>query len=162
MDFLTAAIASADNPLLTQVSLLFQDSAFAILLVALAFLLMVKFKTSHASPLFLTLVLAFFLLDPLKNLHAIPRPCSELVAKIPCPFDSSFPSGHATISGIFILAAAGTQLFLPFVLLGAVVSLSRVYLGIHTFPDIAAGLAVGMILYALAERVYFSYRRATK
>ncbi|MDO8340289.1 MAG: phosphatase PAP2 family protein [Candidatus Burarchaeum sp.] len=162
MDFLTSAIAGANNPLATAVSSFLQDPALSLLVVALAFLLMVKFKTSHASPLFLALLLAFFILDPLKNLHAVSRPCAELAAKIPCPFDASFPSGHAMIAGIFMLAATGTPPFLPFLLLGIIVSLSRVYLGIHTFPDVAAGIAVGMVLYAISERIYCAYRRAVK
>jgi len=162
MDFLTSAIAGMNFPALTWLSLLFQDPIFLVLLTALAFLLMLRFRTSHASPLFLALLLAFFLLDPFKNLYAIPRPCVEIAAKIPCPPDAAFPSGHALVSGIFMLAAAGTPLFIAFLFLGTFVSFSRVYLGIHTFPDVAAGLAVGMILYALSERIYLYYRRAVK
>ncbi len=162
MDFLTTTLASASIPFITWLSVLFHNPYFSILVMGLAFLLMVKFKTSHASPFFLALLVAFFLLNPIKDLSAVPRPCNELLAKVPCPTDASFPSGHATVAGIFILASVGTPLFLPFLALGLFVSFSRLYLGIHTFSDVAAGLALGMIIYALAEQFYAKYRRATR
>ena len=84
----------------------------------------------------------------------------DLVAKVPCPLDSSMPSGHAVVSGIFLLASVATPLF-PLVLpLSLLVSFSRVYLGIHTVADIAGGLAVGAAIYALCEKALAEYRRA--
>ena len=160
MDSLSSYLANQDHGVFTYFSVLLDDPLFALLITALAFLLVVKVKTPRASPLFLSLVVAFFSVPFLKGLFAVARPCPEFIAKIACPSSASFPSGHATVSGAFLLASVGTPLFLPFLTLAILVSISRVYLGIHYLADVAAGIALGFVLYAFSERLYYVYRKA--
>ena len=154
---LSSAIAGPDNGLLTFASLAFHDPGFSALVLALAFLLMLRFKDSRAFPLLLSLLLSFLVIQLLKEVIAVPRPCTELISKVACPLTGSFPSGHATVSSIFITASIGTPLFPYFLILGMLVSFSRIYLGLHAFSDIAAGFAIGAVLYSVAERTYHDH-----
>ncbi|VVC04759.1 PAP2 superfamily protein [Candidatus Burarchaeum australiense] len=162
MDVITSALSGLTNDLLTFSSLLFHDVLLSFLLLALVLLLLARFKFPKIFPLLIACFLLLVLLDPLKQAFAIPRPCTSLPAKIPCPADAGFPSGHAAIAGIFVLSAVGTAFFYPFLLLGAFISLSRVYLGIHVFSDVVAGIVLGMVLYAISERLYYGYWRPVK
>ena len=63
------------------------------------------------------------------------------------PSSSSLPSGHAA-TAFAAAAAVGSfhpRLRVPLYALAAVVALSRVYLGVHFWFDIAAGAALGHV-----------------
>jgi undecaprenyl-diphosphatase len=61
------------------------------------------------------------------------------------PGSPSFPSGHATMSFALaaFLAALHPRLRLPLYGLAAVIAVSRAYLGVHYWLDVAAGAALG-------------------
>jgi membrane-associated phospholipid phosphatase len=160
MDLASRTIFSLNNGILTFIAQVFNDPTLAIALVLIFFLLFVWRKTDRASPIFVSLILVFLLIDPLKAFLNVSRPCLELAAKVPCPVDASMPSGHAVVSGIFLLASVATPFF-PIVLpLSLFVSFSRVYLGIHTIADVAGGIAVGAAIYSLCDKAFAKYRRA--
>ena len=98
----------------------------------------------------------------------VPRPC------LPCPAtgcnpycptepgDYSFPSGHAAI--IFAVLAAGLFGLKPrprwwpaLAAVALLVAASRVMLGVHTVPDIAAGAVIGFVLMFVTARVVRRY-----
>jgi len=160
MDWLSSLIAGLDNAAVTATSLAFDDYGRSLAIALLAFLLVLRFSTHRASPLFLSLVLSYFAVNILKAVISFPRPCTELAAKVACPLTGSFPSGHSTIAGAFILSSVGTPLFPLFLLIGGFAFFSRIYLGLHTFGDVAAGLAIGVVLYSVSERFYHAYRKA--
>lgn len=162
MDLASRTIFSINDGLLTALSIAFNEPAIALAVAIIFFLLFVQKKTDRASPIFVSLVLIFLLIDPLKSFLLVPRPCMELAAKVPCPLDSSMPSGHAVVSGAFLLASVGTSLFPAVLPLSLLVSFSRVYLGLHTIADVAGGIAVGAAIYALCEKAFAAYRRATE
>lgn len=72
--------------------------------------------------------------------------------------DMSFPSGHATASGSFFTALSFRlkkfSRVLPCALFILLVSLSRLYLGVHYPSDVLAGLAVGIGTAALWQLLY--------
>jgi len=70
------------------------------------------------------------------------------------PLTSSFPSGHATagFSAATILSEDDELAPLYFAL-AAVVATSRIYVKIHHASDVAAGVALGLLLGAIGRRL---------
>jgi undecaprenyl-diphosphatase len=102
--------------------------------------------------LLLALLVAEGILKPL--VHE-PRPFlvdrSVRVVGVP-PSDYSFPSGHATSSfaAALSLSRAWPQGTLAWFVLAILISISRVYLGVHTPLDILGGLVIGLACGYLA------------
>lgn len=84
----------------------------------------------------------------LKPLIVRVRPCDVntavqlLVAR---PDDFSFPSGHtgASFAAVTALYADGNRLWIPALLLAALISFSRLYLYVHYPTDVLAGILLG-------------------
>jgi membrane-associated phospholipid phosphatase len=106
-----------------------------------------------------TLILAFVAVHSLKTLTRVPRDCTpctspEISACNPYCIDGdySFPSGHAasifsvcTLVFLMLRRRRGSvPAGLLFYLLAGLVAWSRVALGVHTIPDIAAGALIGL------------------
>ncbi len=100
--------------------------------------------------LFLALVLALVVSEALlKPLVHEPRPFvlnPDAIVLGARPGDYSFPSGHATSS---FAAAVALSLTWPagraaWVLLAALISYSRVYLGVHSWFDVLGGVLIGI------------------
>lgn len=91
----------------------------------------------------------------LKDLFRIPRPSYHVVRVIDTPGGYSFPSGHAQGTGTFFtyLATKVKRRWFTIVAVGAIVlvSLSRLYLGVHYPTDVLAGAVLGS---AIALAVY--------
>jgi len=114
----------------------------------------------------LALILGFLVTNvALKNIVQRIRPyevISTLKILIPPEHDLSFPSGHATSS-----IAASWALFrlapkkygVPALALGVLISLSRLYVGVHYPTDVLAGILVGL---AAAEAAVRIVRRAAR
>ena len=76
--------------------------------------------------------------------EALPEADPLIVASV----GTSFPSGHASMSaaGAVVLSSLAPRLAPLFALLAAVVSVSRVYVGVHYPLDVAAGLVLGALV----------------
>ena len=96
----------------------------------------------------------------LKNLIARPRPydvldwLSPLMPPLP---DYSFPSGHASASfaaatALFFSDIRRPQVIAVFVL-ATLISLSRIYVGMHYPSDVLGGLITGMLCGYLAHSI---------
>ena len=138
------------------------DGGLLWILTALALLLIPRTRRGGLDVALGTLLPWLLVEYVLKELTHRPRPftaLTEVVPLIALPSGYSFPSGHACAA--FAAATAltlafpdksGNRAFIPAVL----ISLSRVYLGVHYPLDILAGAAFGMlgawIVYAASHR----------
>jgi membrane-associated phospholipid phosphatase len=102
-------------------------------------------------------LLAFFLSETLKMAVDQPRPCHLAGVKslIACPptGDSAFPSNHATVAaGLAVVVVMLTpRLGAVALLLAALVTLSRVALGVHYPHDVIAGVLIGVVTVAMVH-----------
>ena len=84
----------------------------------------------------------------LKPLVARIRPCDVNTAVsllIPRPDDFSFPSGHtgASFAAVAALCTSRNRLWMPSLLLAALIAFSRLYLYVHYPTDVLAGVVIG-------------------
>lgn len=154
-DFISAWISSLNYPPFTAVATFLDKYTYPILFIGwlIVFLTNRKKRRREAAALLIAAVLLYFAVDDLKTAFAIPRPCTDAVSKIPCPQEYSFPSGHAAFAALFVPAFTGSLLFMFYLPFYIIVALSRVYLGVHTLSDVAAGTVIAIALYLVTERV---------
>jgi len=102
----------------------------------------------------------------LKPIFGRIRPCHSIALSTPlgCSRSYSFPSGHATnIMAFAIFVMLNNRKWGPgFLFLALVVSLSRLYLGVHYPSDILGGWLVGaglaVLVNALKNKIGFASR----
>ena len=146
-------ISSLEHPAFTAISLLIHnDIIFMLLLVFLA--LLFERRTEKIKRIFLALFLGFIIASSLKHFIHSPRPCMISAgaetwhpSKIPCPEGYSFPSMHATLAFILMLAFINKPPYPVFWFFAVFVAFSRIYLGVHSLEDIGAGLVLSPIVY---------------
>ena len=85
-----------------------------------------------------------------------PEPLVEL------PDTHSFPSGHATVSFACatVLALAVPRLRAPLYALAGLISLSRVYVGVHYPFDVVAGALLGILIATALRMLAAALRRS--
>ena len=129
------------------------------ILLTLLFLCMPKYRKTGAT---CATALIFDLLSVnmlIKNLVARPRPYTKiegLVHIIGDQSDFSFPSGHTAASFAAVtvlLMCAPKKISIPMTVLAVLISLSRLYVGVHYPTDILGGVVIGVICGVAA--VYF-------
>ena len=127
----------------------------ALLSLALILALTWHYREQRMLPyLFCALALALILGFAFKTFLQEPRPCIAVPGKIPCPLDFSLPSLHALLAFTLVVVSLGNRSF-PFYLLFALfVAFSRVYLGVHTISQVAAGLALAFFACVLCELLW--------
>lgn len=87
----------------------------------------------------------------LKPLVARMRPFTvntDIELLINAPKDFSFPSGHtaASFSAAFALLFSKNKLWIPSIILAALIAFSRLYLYVHYPTDVFAGILLGLIV----------------
>lgn len=117
------------------------------------------FTVRKRSALMLALVLAAVSGPLLKEYYNQDRPCVDGPGGIPCPNTTGLPSLHAMASTIFAIASIGTPAFLFFAPAAAVISLSRIYLNVHSPEQVAAGMALGIALFSFAAGLRARFKR---
>ncbi|MCY4174947.1 MAG: phosphatase PAP2 family protein [Acidimicrobiaceae bacterium] len=71
------------------------------------------------------------------------------------PLTSSFPSGHASAAMVAAALLSRRSRWTPaYYTLAAAVAASRVHVGLHHASDVAAGMALGAALGAVARRIW--------
>lgn len=92
----------------------------------------------------------------LKNIFTRFRPCIQhIVINFSCPTDFSFPSGHAATmfaaaTSIAILDPKKAVFYYSIALL---ISLSRIYLGVHYLLDVLSGAIIGILISLLLTKI---------
>ena len=121
-----------------------QDALFIPLVAVLALLaiLLLKGKSSKAIVV-LSLVVVSVLVTVLKQIYSDPRPCDGLLG---CEGGFGFPSGHSSLAFTLAFTTFGTRYFYAFTLFAVAVALSRVASGVHSFPQVAAGMVLGFLV----------------
>jgi undecaprenyl-diphosphatase len=93
----------------------------------------------------------------IKSLFRRRRPVVEAARPLPLrtPLTSSFPSGHATSAfcAATLLADGDPGLAPLYYTAATVVALSRIHVRIHHASDVAAGMAVGLVLGRLGRHL---------
>ena len=88
--------------------------------------------------------------------HPVPQPLLDV------PSTYSFPSGHATVSFACatVLALAVPRLRVPLFVLAALISFSRVYVGVHYPFDVLAGAVLGVGIAIALRTLAAALRRS--
>ncbi|MFH0973735.1 MAG: phosphatase PAP2 family protein [Candidatus Micrarchaeota archaeon] len=97
--------------------------------------------------LLLTLAIAF----AAKEYYADPRPCAENA--LLCLSSYGFPSIHAAGATLIALASVGCLWFYVFAPAAAIIAASRVFFGLHSFLQVAAGIALGAAVWIAANEI---------
>lgn len=138
------------------ISVLLNDHLTGTLLgIALILAVSYWFREQKSIP-FIAVALLFAILLALlfKPFLAEDRPCAVSPGKIDCPSDFALPSFHALLSFALAIASLGRKSFPIYLLFALFVSFTRIYLGVHTIPDVAAGLALAFIACVAAELAF--------
>lgn len=97
----------------------------------------------------------------LKGLFAVERPCAGDVSEYGCPafpyLEHSFPSGHAAVAFLVMIAFLDKKPFPVFWLFALLIAYTRIFLGVHTFVDIAGALVLAPIAYHITDILWGRY-----
>ncbi len=140
-----------------------------LLLITYAFFILKDkwFAIKIASVAFSSLLLMFFL----KMLFGRPRPLEPLLSPAS---GLSFPSGHAFMSfaffGLWIYIvfkkvpdkALKTLLIVLLLLMVIIIGISRIYLRVHYFSDVIAGLCLGLIWLVISVAILNKMEKRSK
>ncbi len=125
----------------------FLESDFSVAMLAVLFLALIVLRRRVS--LLMALLLLLLLLPSLKLAYADARPCVFAPGLVACPNEFGLPSGHAASFGLFAIAAVGSWWFFPFALLALAVAYSRIFIGVHSIPQVGAGIALAALLYVI-------------
>ena len=154
-DIITRSINGLNDPALTLIAQVI-DSDFIFTLMVLGLLMLEKDGTKRKK-VFVALLAAFLLTVALKSAFHIQRPCTELLAKIPCPMGYAFPSAHAMVAFTLAVAFLYRPNYWAYLGFALIVAASRIYLGVHSLEDVAGSLALSVILYNSIDHVWRKY-----
>ena len=148
------------RPYVRFASIALNDTAFALLFsIALILALTFLFKEQRRLPFMVAAVAIALLLGvSLKLFLQEERPCAVMPGKIACPNDFSLPSIHSLLTFTLAIVAIGNRSFAFYLVYAVFTAFSRVYLGVHTIPEVASGLALAFLACVLCEMLWRSLR----
>ncbi|MBI5158494.1 phosphatase PAP2 family protein [Candidatus Micrarchaeota archaeon] len=156
MDAVTEFVAGLNIQIVSDVSIAFHYYIYPLMLVLLVLTLPFFKEKKKFLALVVSLFLIFIVFTSLKAYYHEARPCavgSEISSKVPCPDEYSFPSGHTGFAFLFVAATIGSAVFPAYFLIAVFTAFSRIYLGMHYFNDVAGGMVLGMLCYAIGEKI---------
>ncbi len=132
------------------------DGGWFWIALGLVLVILPKYRPVGGTMLLALLIGALITNVALKNLVARIRPydyTSAIVPLIALPTDYSFPSGHscASFAGAFVcLRMMPTGFGIAAMVLAALISFSRLYVGVHYPTDVLAGIVIGIFAAQMA------------
>jgi undecaprenyl-diphosphatase len=157
---------SIQTPFLTKCMLFITDvggpSCIALYCLVLVMMLWLHKKYSHAVQFVLTMGATALIAVGMKELIRLPRPEGGLISEV----GYSFASAHAMLAVVFFTLVAYSyknhfknRIVRAIFILGCaamvlLVSVSRIYLGVHYATDVFAGLLMGLIIAAISILMY--------
>ena len=144
------------RPEVRTASVALNDPAFAVgFSIVLILTLTLLFKEQKLLPFMVSAVAIALLLGvSFKVFLQEERPCATTPGKIPCPLDFSLPSLHALLTFTIAIVAIGNRSFAFYLIYALFTAFSRVYLGVHTITQVAAGLALAFLACVLCEMLW--------
>lgn len=128
------------------------DVLFVFLLVAAA--LIAERRVEKLKKIALALILAALLAHGAKMVLQIERPCANTASQFSCPSSYSFPSAHTALAFTLTAAFLRRPAYPAYMLFALFVAYTRLYLGVHTFDDIAGGAVVGILSYYFLNQLF--------
>ena len=106
---------------------------------------------------FFSAAVSYGFVEVVKRLINLPRPYEVLRVHqllVDQERGNSFPSGHTVVLFSFAFAFYGTKYFWPFLILAAVGSLARIYVGVHYPGDILASIVIAGLAVFFVKRLF--------
>ena len=160
-DFFQIKLVSESNTTFMK-AITFFGSAIPFIVIVLLTFLFIKNK-SYSFYMFVNLLWVYLVSVIFKNVIMRERPVISLIEK---PSDFSFPSGHTMCSiafygfVVYLLLKNVKNYFLKwliifiFAMLVIFIGISRIYLNVHYFTDVIAGLILGSICLLMIINIY--------
>ncbi len=144
------------SPALTQIMAVIGKSFLVVIPFLVLYLYFIK-KDSNVYTFIVAGILFYIISDAIKLLTKEPRPCnvSELswINTNGCESSFSFPSNHASVlTGLTFFLGKYRYLQIAYIVWLFMVLFGRVYLGLHYFTDVMAGMALSMIMYYIISK----------
>lgn len=142
------------------------DHGMVWIVLTVLFLLFARTRKTGVLLTFSLLLNTLFVNVILKNVFARTRPyvvVEGLEKLIEAQRDYSFPSGHTASSfaaAVIIYLMCPKRIGVPALVLAALISLSRLYVGVHFPTDVIGGALIGsaaaLLVYQIYKRAFFS------
>jgi len=139
----------------------YAGSMIAVLFLILSFAMWKPKTRKWIVPFWLSLGVSVLVTYAIKALVERPRPEAIGIIAITAGVGFSFPSAHASasFSALPVLGKAYRKWMAAWVIIAVIISISRVYLGVHYMSDVIAGAAIGycagLICVKLADSSWF-------
>ncbi|MDD5337709.1 MAG: phosphatase PAP2 family protein [Candidatus ainarchaeum sp.] len=153
MDPLSAAIAGIDIGWLTTIATALDNEAVMVL-VTLGLVLIAERRKTKVAKIVVAVIFAVLLTGAIKELVHTDRPCVAAAGKIECPDSHSFPSGHTLVAFTVMLAFLNKPVFPLYMLYAIFIAFTRIYLGVHSFEDVAGSVGLAPFTYYMSEIVW--------
>lgn len=137
------------------------SNEFIFFAVVAAMVFLTEKRKEKRLKIILAILIASALVLGLKAFFAEPRPCETSAGMIACEFfpylNYSFPSGHAAIAFLLMIAFLDKPSFPFYWLFAFFIAYSRIYLGVHDFEDIAGALVLAPISYYITDLFWVKF-----
>ncbi|MCL5122450.1 MAG: phosphatase PAP2 family protein [Candidatus Marsarchaeota archaeon] len=142
---------SLASPGLNYIMALLAKSFFIVLPAIVLYMYFYK-KDMNTYSFIIAGIVFYVVSDIIKNIVREPRPCnvSELswINNVGCESTFSFPSNHASVlTGLAFFLKGYKYLRIAYVVWLLLILFGRIYLGVHYFTDVIAGVVLSVVLY---------------